>query len=505
MLQAPSGAELFGVSVRHLEIIASVGITVYGMTMRAAIYLRQSLDRTGEAVAVARQREDCAQLCADKGWTAAEYVDNDTSASSGKKRPGYEQMLTDIEAGTVGAVVAWDLDRLHRRPVELEAFIDLADRHKLALATVSGDIDLGTPQGRLVARLKGSVARHEVEHKSARQVRAARQKAARGEPHWRKAFGYIDTPAGPQPDPATAPLLAEAYQLILAGGSLSAVCQLFRDAGAFGVRGGAWNPSTVSMLLRKAYPAGLREYRGEIVGPGTWPPIVDEQLWRAVQAVLNDPDRKKPGRRSVRRHLLTGVMACGRDGCEGRLGAQWHAHLVGGMGGQPEYRSWRIVYACTTCRRCSISGDHVQPLVLELVAGRLAQPDAADLVKADKLDAAEVDRVRRDRLTLMARLDQAAVDYADGILDGRGYQRARDRMRAQLDQLDAAEADQERLRVFDGIPLGTPEVAEAVSELAEQYPDRYRAIIDLLMSITVAPAGKGGRVFKPERVQVDWR
>ena len=81
-------------------------------------------------------------------------------------------MLADIADGKLDAVVAWDLDRLHRRPVELEAFIDVADRHRLALATVSGDVDLSTPQGRLVARLKGSVARHEVEHKSARQRRA---------------------------------------------------------------------------------------------------------------------------------------------------------------------------------------------------------------------------------------------------------------------------------------------------------------------------------------------
>ncbi|WP_251991419.1 hypothetical protein, partial [Mycobacterium tuberculosis] len=32
------------------------------------------------------------------------------------------QMLADITAGKIAAVVAWDLDRLHRRPIELEAF-----------------------------------------------------------------------------------------------------------------------------------------------------------------------------------------------------------------------------------------------------------------------------------------------------------------------------------------------------------------------------------------------
>ena len=48
----------------------------------------------------------------------------------------------------------------------------LADAHHLALATVSGDVDLSTAQGRLVARMKGTVAAHEIEHMKARQRRA---------------------------------------------------------------------------------------------------------------------------------------------------------------------------------------------------------------------------------------------------------------------------------------------------------------------------------------------
>ena len=56
--------------------------------------------------------------------------------------------------------------------------------------------------------------------------------------------------------------------------------------------------------------------------------------------------------------------------------------------------------------------------------------------------------------------------------------------------------------MFDGLPLGTPEVADAVSRLS---PDRLRAVLDVLMTVTVAPVGKGGHVFNPERVQVNWR
>ena len=236
---------------------------------KAAVYLRISSDPSGQQLGVTRQREDCVKLCAGKGWTPVEYVDNDTSASNGKPRPAYEKMLTDIRDGAVGAVVCWDLDRLHRRPIELEKFMAIADEKHLALATVSGDVDLSTAQGRLAARLKGAVAAHEVEHKVARQKRAARQKAERGEPNWSRAFGYhADTH---QPDPATAPLVKQAYAAVLAGASLDDFAGSGTRPGRSRVSGKPWTAETLTKFLRKPRNAGLRAYQGEIIGKAPGP------------------------------------------------------------------------------------------------------------------------------------------------------------------------------------------------------------------------------------------
>jgi len=87
--------------------------------------------------------------------------------------------------------VAWHLDRLHRQPIELEHFMALADEKRIALATVAGDVDLSTDNGRLIARITGAVARSEVERKSARQKRAAQQRAEQGRVH----SGDADTAA----------------------------------------------------------------------------------------------------------------------------------------------------------------------------------------------------------------------------------------------------------------------------------------------------------------------
>jgi site-specific DNA recombinase len=140
------------------------------------------LDREGAGLGVARQEEeDCRALAQRLEWTVAQvYVDNDTSAYSGKPRPAWERLLADVRAGAVTAVIVWHVDRLTRSPRELEDVIDLADRHGLALATVTGDVDLATPTGRMVARMLGAAARHESEHKAVRQRRQARQAAEAG-------------------------------------------------------------------------------------------------------------------------------------------------------------------------------------------------------------------------------------------------------------------------------------------------------------------------------------
>jgi DNA invertase Pin-like site-specific DNA recombinase len=62
---------------------------------------------------------------------SGEYVDNDVSAYSGKRRPDYERMLADLADGTVDAVLVYHIDRLTRRPIELEDFLSAVDRAKV--------------------------------------------------------------------------------------------------------------------------------------------------------------------------------------------------------------------------------------------------------------------------------------------------------------------------------------------------------------------------------------
>lgn len=148
---------------------------------RVGIYCRISQDRTGAGLGVARQEADCRALAERRGWTVIDvYSDNDVSAYSRKRRPEWERLLEDIKNGFIDAVVCWHIDRLTRSPLELEGVISLAERHGVELATVTGEVDLATPSGKMVARMLGAAARNEADHKAERQQRQRRQGAEMG-------------------------------------------------------------------------------------------------------------------------------------------------------------------------------------------------------------------------------------------------------------------------------------------------------------------------------------
>ena len=123
---------------------------------RAAMYLRVSLDATGEHLAVDRQRADCLRIIRERGWTLTqEYVDNSVSASKRTvRRPSYDRMVQDYDAGLFDALVCWDLDRLTRQPRQLEDWIERAEERGLVITTANGEADLSTDGVRMDARIK---------------------------------------------------------------------------------------------------------------------------------------------------------------------------------------------------------------------------------------------------------------------------------------------------------------------------------------------------------------
>src|SRR5690606_26229780 len=141
------------------------------------------------------------------GWEVAEeYVDNDISAYSGKRRPAYERMVEDITDGLRDGVIVYHVDRLTRRPIELEQFVQVAEAAGIAgVRFVAGDdLNLGDGDSLLGLRIRGAVAANDSARKSERVKRKHEEIALAGRPNGGslRPFGYDTDKITVRPDEA---------------------------------------------------------------------------------------------------------------------------------------------------------------------------------------------------------------------------------------------------------------------------------------------------------------
>ncbi len=464
----------------------------------AAIYARISADVEGESLGVQRQLEDCRKLAADRGWpVGAEYVDNDVSAFSGKPRQQYARMLADLESGARDAVIVYNLDRLHRRPSELEDFVALCERVGVSqVATVTADIDLGNDDGLFMARIFAAFAAKESGRKSARIRRKMLQNAERGLPHGSvRPFGYEDDKITLRTDEAA--VVREMVKRYLAGQSLLSLTVWLNESGIAPAVAKSWQTSAVRQILCSGRIAGLREHQGQVIGPAAWPGIItggerDRVLARiAARAVTKT--------RAARTYLLSGMLRCGR--CGNRLYSQArHAN--------PDNRVRR--YVCLSgpdhggCGRLTVVAEPVEQLLTDAVLARLDSPHLAKVLGGKSSPDADVAALAAAVEADQARLDELAGLYADAAISAREWIAARDPITARI-----AKARREIAEATDTSAVyelaGTGDVM-----LREQWDGlelgRQQAIIkSVLDHAVIAPGTPGARRLDINRVQPHWR
>jgi len=463
----------------------------------AAVYARISSDPNDTSLGVARQVKDCQELCQRKGWrVGATFIDNDVSASSGRPRPQYQRMMQALSCGELGALVVWDVDRLTRTPRELEDVVDLAERQGVALASVGGDIDLATPQGRLTARIKGSVAKHESEQLARRVRRKMAERAEAGQPHGRTAYGWRRVQVYDDQGrrlgskdvlhPEQAEVIRWAAAAVLSGQSLRGIVAELNARGALTLNDKPWSTTTLRLILLRERNAGRRVYQGQVVGRGDWEVVLDEDTHTRVLALLTDPARRSSPDNAVK-YLLTGLARCGVCGGPMRV-------LPAGKDRTAD------TYICHHGYHTRRSRPGLDALVTGLVLRRLAQADAASaLARSDDGQAQQAtDKAAANR----ARLDTAADAYADGSIDGAQLARITAKLRPELHKWQ--ELARAASTAPDLLDLATPDIAERWTALPLA---RQRAVIDLLLDIAVLPANRAGGHggFDPDTIRITWK
>jgi site-specific DNA recombinase len=469
--------------------------TIATTSKSAAVYVRISQDRAGAGLGVERQEKECRAQADQRGWTVTEvYCDNDISAFNGRHRPAYEQMLADIGAGRINAVIAWHPDRLHRRSLELERYINICEKHGVANQTVTAGMwDLSTPSGRMTARQLGAVAAYESEHKSERLRSARIQQAADGKHHGGiRPYGYGKD--GVTVIAKEAKEIHDACTAVASGASLRGIVRDMNARGVRTVKGKPWTSQQLRQTLMSPRIAGHSTHKGVIVGSGAaWPAIVDEETWQHARAVLANQARQ-----TNKGHVTGGakwlgsrtyVCACGQ-----------RALRVSRTGS-----SKRHTYRCTNATDKTVQHVTRDALALDAyveakIIERLSQPDVLPQLLA-RDDTADVAALRNEQASLATRKDEAALMFASGEIDAAQLAQTTKFFNERGHQIAATLAQTGWHSPLEPL-AGGDNISALWSRLSMA---QKRAALDVLADVHVLPIPPTTRGFNPAGVRIDWK
>lgn len=442
--------------------------------MKAAIYARISLDKEDTGLGVERQLEDCRAKAKALGWkVVGEYVDNNLSGSKANVvRPEYNKLMDDMKSGKVKALIVYSLDRLTRKPRDLEEFMELADAKGIKLANISGEVDLSNANGRMVARIMGAVNRQEAERIGERVQRQKLQEAMTGAPPKGRfrAYGYTDEY---EVIPEEAAVVKEAAKLFISGMTMHGVSVELNKQGKLHYGGKKWTADSVKRIIRKPEYAALRSFNGEVVAKGKWKAILTKEQHEQITARLQG--NKAFGDSTVTKYLLVGILRCGE--CGASLRAQ----------GYKDYAKSR--YACDSakggCGKIAVRMKAVDKFVQQLTVEAIKKLPEVEAEQVKDLTAKEIER-------LEAKVTEARQGWKDELITFQDFVEVRQ---------DAEEKIKE-LRKNQLKKAAAP--VDTSQSFIEASTDKQRATIAKMFGVIgIAPASRKGMPFSPDRIIID--
>jgi len=405
--------------------------------IRCAIYTRKSSEDGLEQNfnSLDAQFEACAAYITSQkqeGWVLARVRFDDGGLSGGSlERPALQRLLTEIDAGRIGMVVVYKIDRLTRSLADFARLVERFDAVGCSFVSVTQAFNTASSMGRLTLNVLLSFAQFEREVTAERirdKIAASKKKGL-----WMGGIPPLGYDA--HPDPNVRELVVNAsetqtvqtlFDLYDRHGSLASV---EREAERLGLRskhhlfrsgreqgGGHLSRGQIHKILLNPVYLGKIRHKDK-VWPGRHAAILDEDLWKRIHLKLQQAARRGRGRTvgGTEQAILTGKF---HDETGDRLtpthstkSGKRHNYYVSNrlITGGPDPTGWRLPAARLETIVTNLIADHLTAAAAErrLVA-------APDLREGEELMRASqhfVQRLRqKDRDTLRAILISGSID-----------------------------------------------------------------------------------------------
>ena len=318
-----------------------------------ALYERLSRDdeQEGESNSITNQKSLLQAYAQERGFTNCRHYTDDGYSGGNFDRPGWQQLLADIEAGVVKTVLVKDMSRVGRNYVETGFYTEVYfARMGVRFIAINNNIDNDNPDSTEFAGILNIMNDWYLRDVSRKIRSAAQQKGKSGKPlATHPCFGYVKDPNNKNRwliDPEAADTVRRIFELAASGMSQLKICRTMvqekrvtpgyyraqREPDGFGKRYATsqpyhWERRMVCRIVQRREYMGNTvnfktchpEYRSkqvkvplkdQLVFVGTHEAIVDADTWQAAQRVIHPEMSSKPGTPC----LLNGLMVCGECG-----------------------------------------------------------------------------------------------------------------------------------------------------------------------------------------------
>ena len=254
------------------------------------------------------QRDQIAVYARAHGHEIVSWQEDLDQPGSTLNRPGLQAALAKVDAGEADGIIAAKLDRITRSIADLGKLLNRAAAGGWNLVAVDVGLDLGTPNGKLVAHVLGAIAEWELDRRRGDWQVARSRAVARGvHVASRTPTGYLKAADKRLIiDPDTAPAIREAFIRRAQGDGWKTLAIYLTEQGVVTPYGNeTWTAAATNKMIRN------RVYLGEARSgayslAGAHQAIVSDQEWQAAQVagIL-------PISRGDDPLWLTGLVRCG--------------------------------------------------------------------------------------------------------------------------------------------------------------------------------------------------
>jgi DNA invertase Pin-like site-specific DNA recombinase len=295
-----------------------------GKVVRCAIYTRVSTDAGLDQEFNSLDAQfDAAQAYirsqAHAGWSMIRTRYDDGGFSGGSTdRPALQQLLADIRNGKVNVIVVYKVDRLTRSLADFAKLVELFDSHGVSFVSVTQQFNTTTSMGRLTLNVLLSFAQFEREVTSERirdKIGASKRKGLwvggvvpLGYHARDRKIAIVESEAGTVRHIFRRYLELGSLNLLLSNLRADGVTTRVRNlTGGRTVGGIPFTRGPLAYLLRNRFYIGEVRYKGEVF-PGEQPPILDRELFDAVQVRLEQQRTNHTAARHASDSILMGLI-----------------------------------------------------------------------------------------------------------------------------------------------------------------------------------------------------